>query len=59
MIPLSIAPVDEKTIRLTGIIPLLADCLQRLNEILAHRDTPSVRQRLFPQPSTDETINSE
>ena len=59
MIPLSIEMVDEKTIRLTGIIPLLADCLQRLNEILEHRDTPSVRQRLFPKPSTDETINSE
>lgn len=59
MIPLHIESVDEKTLRLTGIAPLVADCLQCLDEILAQRDSPKVRQRLFPVPSTDEAINAE
>ena len=54
-----IETIDEKTIRLTGIAPLVADCLQRLGEILEQRDSPAVHQRLFPKPSTDETINAE
>ena len=59
MIPLQIESIDEKTVRLTGIAPLVADCLQNLDEILAQRDSPEVRQRLFPAPSTDDTINAE
>ena len=51
--------VDEKTVRLTGIVPLMADCLQRIGDILAQRDTPAVRRRLIPKPSADETINAE
>ena len=59
MIPLRIELIDAKTIRLTGIAPLVADCLQRLDEILAQRDSPAARQRLNPNPSTDEAINAE
>ena len=59
MIPLRIEAVDEKTVRLTGIPPLVADCLQRLDEILAQRDSQPARQRLLPKPSSDEVINAE
>lgn len=59
MIRLRMEAVDEKTVRLTGIPPLMADCLQHLGDILSQRDAPSVRQRLIPKPSIDETINAE
>jgi hypothetical protein len=56
---LCVEVVDAKTVRLIGIFPIMADCLQRLGEILAQRDTPEVRQRLIPTPSTDDSINAE
>ena len=59
MIPLRLEVVDEKTVRLTGLAPLVADCLQRLDEILAHRDSPAAHRRLFPQPGADEASNAE
>lgn len=59
MIPIRLEVVDEKTVRLTDINPLVADCLQSLGEILAQRDAPAARRRLLPKPSADETINAE
>ncbi len=59
MTALRVETVDEKTVRLAGIAPLMADCLQRLGDILGQRDTPAARQRLIPTPSTDDSINAE
>ena len=59
MIAPRVEVVDEKTIRLTGLNRLVANCLQGVGEILAQRDAPRVESRLMPQPSTDEDINAE
>jgi len=59
MIPLRLEVVNEKTVQLTGLDPLVADCLQRLAEILAHRDAPAARHRLSPKPSADAAFNAE
>lgn len=42
-------------LRLSGLDPVLLDCLQSLPEILNQRDAPGVRHRLFPNPTTGET----
>lgn len=42
-------------IRLSGVDPVLLDCLQNLPEILAQREAPGVRERLFPNPTAGET----
>lgn len=47
---LRIRAVDEKTIELTGIPPILIHCLHLLPDILRHRTQPGVRARLFPDP---------
>jgi hypothetical protein len=52
MIELRVRTVDAKHIRISGIDPLLAHCLQQLPEILEQRDAPTARDRLFPLPTT-------
>jgi hypothetical protein len=59
MIHLRVAMADEKHLRITGMDPLLADCLLRLEEILEQRDAPSPQRRLYPVPSTDRRVNEE
>ncbi len=51
MNPLSLRSADEKTLRLTGISPVLAHCLFELPEILRLRDQPAPRRRLLQDPS--------
>lgn len=48
MINLRVRPVDAKRIRISGIHPLLAVCLQELPLILELRDKGPVHARLFP-----------
>ncbi|MCX7915842.1 MAG: DUF2017 family protein, partial [Verrucomicrobiae bacterium] len=48
MKPLRVVACDEKTVELTGIPPILRQCLFHLPEILRHRSQPGVRERLFP-----------
>ena len=60
MINLRVRPVDAKHIRISGIEPFLADCLQGLGEVLEQRDSPKARERLFPNPTTaDDKANAE
>ena len=60
MINLRVRPVDAKHIRISGIEPFLADCLQGLGEILEQRDSPKARERLFPDPTaSDDKANAE
>ncbi len=60
MINLRVEPVDSKHIRISGIHPVLLDCLHALPEILEQRDSPAARQRLLPHPTTtDATANAE
>ena len=51
MTNLAVQPLDAKTIRISGIDPLLADCLYELPDILEQRDKPAARARLFPDPT--------
>jgi hypothetical protein len=55
VINLRVEPVDSKHIRISGIHPVLLDCLHALPEILEQRDTPAARQRLMPDPTTTDT----
>ena len=50
---LRVQPVDSKTIRISGIEPFLADCLETLGQTLELRDSPRVSHRLFPPPTAD------
>jgi len=50
MTHLRIELADDKNIRLTGVDPLLAGCLVAVPQILAQRDRPPARQRLYPDP---------
>ncbi len=60
MIQLRVEPVGEKRLRISGINPVVLDCLHSLPEILAQRDSPAARGRLLPNPTTaDEKANSE
>ena len=60
MIQLQVEPAGEKHIRISGINPVVLDCLHSLPEILAQRDSPAARARLLPDPTTtDEKANSE
>jgi hypothetical protein len=60
MMHLRVHPVDEKRIRISGIEPFFAECLQQLPEILEKRDAPAVRKRLFPAPTgNDERANED
>ncbi len=54
MISLTVVAVDEKTLALTGIPPLLAQCLFELPEILRRRETPGIRDRLYQVPRPDD-----
>ena len=45
---LSIQPLDESNIALTGIDPTVAFCLCQVPEVLANSDTAGVRERLHP-----------
>ena len=51
---LRVQPDGEKHIRITGIDPVLLDCLHSLPETLEQRDSPAVRDRLFPDLTTDD-----
>jgi hypothetical protein len=51
--------VDETTLRLAGIDPLVATCLQEVPETLAQRDSPPAHRRLYPNPTTDPEINED
>jgi hypothetical protein len=53
MSQLRVQPVDSKFIRISGIEPFLADCLETLGETLEQRDSPRASHRLFPPPSAD------
>jgi hypothetical protein len=55
MISLRVRSVDAKRIRISGIHPLLAVCLQELPLILELRDKEPVRARLFPPPTVEDT----
>ncbi len=50
---LRVQPIDTKTIRISGIEPFLADCLETLGETLEQRDSPRASGRLFPPPTAD------
>lgn len=51
--------VDGKNLRITNIPPFLADSLLCLGDILAQRDHPQVRDRIFPAPTDDAGINED
>lgn len=51
MIRLRVQPSGDKLIRISGIDTFLALCLHELPEILAQRDAPAARARLFPSPT--------
>ena len=60
MISLRVQPVDEKHLRISGINPIVLDCLHAVPEILEQRDSPAVRARLFPNPTpSDEKANAD
>ena len=48
---LCVEPVDAKRIRISGIEPFLANCLEGMAEVLEKRDSPQVKERLFPDPT--------
>ena len=48
MTPLGLKLHDEKRLCLRGVDSLVAHCLYELPEILAMRDKPGVRERLYP-----------
>jgi hypothetical protein len=55
---LHLSAADGKHLRISGIDPLLALCLQELPAILELRDQPEAQARLLPSPTAgDETAN--
>lgn len=50
MKPIRVIPVRADRVRIEGISPDLLFCLRRIPEILARRDEPAPRARLFPDP---------
>ena len=48
---LCVEPIDAKHIRISGIEPFLANCLEGVADVLEKRDSPQVRERLFPDPT--------
>ncbi len=55
---LRLSAVNSKHLRITGIDPLLARCLQELPAILQLRDKPEAQARLFPPPTAaDDAAN--
>lgn len=60
MSELRVQSIDAKHIRVSGIEPFLTYCLQGLGEVLEQRDLPSVRGRLFPNPTAaDQRLNND
>src|SRR5439155_12752492 len=51
MIILRVRLKNSKRVRVSGIDPLVADCLSDLPHILEQRDAPAARARLFPNPN--------
>ncbi len=51
---LCLQPDGDQRLRLSGLDPVILDCLQSLPDILAQRDASGVRHRLFPNPTTTE-----
>ena len=51
---LRVQPEGEKYFRITGIDPVLLDCLHSLPETLEQRNSPAVRDRLFPNITTSD-----
>ena len=54
---LRLQPDSPQRLRLSGLDPVLLDCLQSLPAILEQRDAPGVRPRLFPDPATSPEAN--
>ena len=48
---LCVEPIDEKHVRIRGIEPFMANCLEGVAEVLDRRDSPQVKERLFPDPT--------
>jgi hypothetical protein len=60
VIHLRVRPEGTKSIRITGIDPVVLDSLFALPEILEQRDKPGVRDRLLPAPTaSDEALNAD
>jgi hypothetical protein len=60
MIDLTVQPLDEKRILISGIPAVLAAMLRDLPEILELRDSPDARARLYPNPTAgNDKINQE
>ena len=59
MITLHVERSGEKHIHVTGLDPVILDCLHALPEILDQRDQPAARCRLLPDPTTDRAINAD
>jgi hypothetical protein len=52
---LHIQTTDDGRLRISGIDPVLLDCLQNIRDITDQRDAPGIRARLFPNPTLDNT----
>jgi hypothetical protein len=52
---LRIEPAGPKHLRITGLNPVIADCLLAVPEILEQRDSPAAQQRLLPDPTPADT----
>ena len=59
MITLRVERSGEKHIHVTGLDPVILDCLHALPEIFDQRDQPAARRRLLPDPTTDRAINAD
>jgi hypothetical protein len=59
VITLRVERSGEKHIHVTGLDPVILDCLHALPEILDQRDQPAARRRLLPDPTTDRDINAD
>jgi len=59
VITLRVERSGEKHIHVTGLDPVILDCLHALPEILDQRDSPDARHRLLPDPTTDRAINAD
>lgn len=60
MTDLSVRPLDEKRILISGIPTILAAMLREVPEVLELRDSPDARARLYPDPTRgNNKINQE
>jgi hypothetical protein len=60
MIDLRVRPIDEKSVRISGMTPVLAAMLGELPEILDLREAPAAQVRLYPNPiAGDDNANKD